>query len=70
MYSEVDGWRSLKNDICLKSAKKQGIFIDTQVKTPKVEKANIKIKSKMHQKSTPKHILIVDQIVDRLFVKF
>lgn len=24
MYTEIDGWRSLKNDICLKSAKKQG----------------------------------------------
>ena len=24
MYIEIDGWRSLKNDICLKSAKKQG----------------------------------------------
>jgi len=24
MYNEIDGWRSIKNDICLKSAKKQG----------------------------------------------
>ena len=24
MYTEIDGWRSIKNDICLKSAKKQG----------------------------------------------
>ncbi len=23
MYTEIDGWRSIKNDICLKSAKKQ-----------------------------------------------
>ena len=24
MYNEIDGWRSIQNDICLKSAKKQG----------------------------------------------
>ena len=24
MYNEIDGWRTIQNDICLKSAKKQG----------------------------------------------